>query len=155
MKKQVIMMVFVAMTTISFAQSNKEDIDLMQAAIGKDKKALFSEFMIVEGAQKDAFWTLYDEYEGKRKGLGKKRLDLLEKYVKGYEKMTDVDTEQSLKDLMSLADDTNSLIVTYTNKMKKTAGVKAAAQFYQLENYILCVVRAQILGNIPVLGGKK
>ena len=77
MKKQVIMMVFVAMTTISFAQSNKEDIDLMQAALGKDKKALFSEFMIVEGAQKDAFWTLYDEYEGKRKGLGKKRLDLL------------------------------------------------------------------------------
>ena len=148
-------MAFVAVTTISFAQSNKEDIDLMQAALGKDKKALFSEFMIVEGAQKDAFWTLYDEYEGKRTGLGKKRLDLLEKYVKGYEKMNDVDTEQSLKDLMSLADDTNSLIVTYTNKMKKTAGVKAAAQFYQLENYILCVVRAQILGNIPVLGGKK
>ena len=148
-------MAFVAVTTISFAQSNKEDIDLMQAALGKDKKALFSEFMIVEGAQKDAFWTLYDEYEGKRKGLVKKRLDLLEKYVKGYEKMNDVDTEQSLKDLMSLADDTNSLIVTYTNKMKKTAGVKAAAQFYQLENYILCVVRAQILGNIPVLGGKK
>ena len=148
-------MAFVAVTTISFAQSNKEDIDLMQAALGKDKKALFSEFMIVEGAQKDAFWTLYDEYEGKRKGLGKKRLDLLEKYVKGYEKMNDLDTEQSLKDLMSLADDTNSLIVTYTNKMKKTAGVKAAAQFYQLENYILCVVRAQILGNIPVLGGKK
>ena len=69
--------------------------------------------------------------------------------------MTDVDTEQSLKDMMALADDTNSLIVTYTNKMKKPAGVKAAAQFYQLENYILCVVRAQILANIPVLGGKK
>ena len=155
MKKQVLMLAFVMMTIVSFAQSNKEDIDLMQAALGKDKKALYAEFMILEGAQKDAFWTLYDEYEGKRKGLGKKRLDLLEKYVKGYEKMTDVDTEQSLKELMALADDTNSLIVTYTNKMKKPAGVKAAAQFYQLENYILCVVRAQILANIPVLGGKK
>ena len=155
MKKQVLMLAFVMMTIVSFAQSNKEDVDLLQAALGKDKKALFSEFMIVEGAQKDAFWKLYDEYETKRKELGKKRFSLLEKYVNGYEKMNDADTEQSLKDMMELADATNSLISNYTNKMKKEAGVKAAAQFYQLENYILSVVRAQILSNIPVLGGKK
>ena len=156
MKKQfIIMLAFVATATCSFAQSNKEDVDLIQAAIGKDKKTLFSEFMILEGTQKDAFWSLYDEYEGKRKENGKKRITLLEKYVNGYDKMNDTDTELALKDMMSMADDVNSLIVTYTNKMKKTAGVKAAAQFYQLENYLTSVVRAQILSNIPVLGGKK
>ncbi len=155
MKKQFTLMAFLFLATCSFAQSNKEDVDLIQAAIGKDKKALFSEFMILEVAQKDAFWTLYDEYEGKRKELGKKRISLLEKYVNSYESMSDSDTEQSLKDMMKMADDTNSLIVTYTNKMKKPAGVKAAAQFYQMENYLLSLVRAQILSSIPVLGGKK
>ena len=110
MKKQFIMMVFVAMTSLSFAQSNKEDIDLMQAALGKDKKALYAEFMILEAAQKDAFWTLYDEYETKRKEIGKKRVGLLEKYVKGYETMTDVDTEASLKEMMSMQSETNGLI---------------------------------------------
>jgi hypothetical protein len=157
MKKQLIIAIaFVAITAGSFAQSNKEDVDLMQAAIGKDKKTLFTEFMILEdGAKKDAFWKLYDEYEGKRKEFGKKRLDLLEKYVKGYETMSEADTEQSLNDIIKMADDNNRLIVTYTNKMKTAAGVKAAAQFYQLENYILSVVRATLLANIPVLGGKK
>ena len=155
MKKQVLMLAFVMITIVSFAQSNKEDVDLLQAALGKDKKALYSEFMILEGAQKDAFWTLYDDYEGKRKEIGKKRIGLLEKYVKGYETMTDADTEASLKEMMSMQSETNGLIDTYTNKMKKTAGLKAAAQFYQLENYVTSVVRAQILANIPVLGGKK
>jgi len=155
MKNVLMILVFMLIAGGSIAQSNKEDIDLIQAALGKDKKAIFNEFMIVEGAQKDAFWSIYDEYEVKRKELGKRRINLLEKYVNGYETMTDMDTEQSLKDIMKLSDDTNTLIVTYTNKMKKPAGIKAAAQFYQLENYLLSVVRAQLLGNIPVLGGKR
>jgi hypothetical protein len=36
--------------------------------------------------------------------------------------------------------------------MEKAAGVKAAAQFYQLEAYLLSVIRASILENIPFIG---
>jgi hypothetical protein len=62
-----------------FAQSNKEDIDLIQSIYGKEKKTIVADFIKLEGAQKDAFWKLYDEYETKRKALGQKRVALLEK----------------------------------------------------------------------------
>ena len=54
MKKQLMMVLFAAMATFSFAQSNKEDIDLAQASIGKDKKVLYAQFMILDAAHKDA-----------------------------------------------------------------------------------------------------
>lgn len=154
MKKLVFSLVIMATlcTTGLFAQSNKEEIDLLQAAIGMDKKAAFAQFIVLEGTQKDAFWTLYDEYEVQRKEQGKKRIILLQKYVDGYEKMGDVETEQALKDMISMQQTNDKLIATYANKMKKGAGVKAAAQFFQLETYMASVVRATILENIPFIG---
>ena len=154
MKKLVLTLITVFVIAIgSFAQSNKEEIDLIQASIGMEKKAAFAEFIKLEGAQKDAFWALYDEYEVKRKELGKKRLTLLENYVKGYETMNEETTEQVLKDMISMTSETDKLIASYANKMKKGAGVKAAAQFFQLEGYMTSVVRATILENIPFIGG--
>jgi hypothetical protein len=135
-----------------FAQSNKEEIDLVQSVFGMEKKAMAAEFIKLEGAPKDAFWLAYDEYETKRKELGKKRIGLLNKYVDGYSSMDDAGMDQITKEIISLQGETDKLIVTYYNKIKKGSGVKAAAQFYQFENYILSKIRAEIMENIPLIG---
>ena len=49
------------------AQSNKEDIDLIQGVLGKSKKDVVAGFVQVQGTQADAFWKLYDAYETERK----------------------------------------------------------------------------------------
>ena len=109
-------------------------------------------FIQLEGAQKDAFWITYDEYETKRKALGKKRIDLLHKYVDGYATLDDATTDNMIKEMISLQGQTDKLIATYYDKVKKGSGVKAAAQFYQFENYILAAIRSAIMENIPLIG---
>jgi hypothetical protein len=152
MKKSLLTSLMVALTFFAFSQSNKEEIDLVQSVFGMEKKAMAAEFIKLEGAPKDAFWVAYDEYETKRKELGKKRIGLLNKYVEGYSSMDDASMEQITKEIISLQGETDKLIVTYYNKIKKGSGVKAAAQFYQFENYILSKIRAEILENIPLIG---
>lgn len=152
MKKFLLTTVMVGLCCIAYSQSNKEEVDLVQSVFGMEKKAMAAEFIKLEGAQKDAFWTAYDEYESKRKDLGKKRIDLLNKYVSSYTSLDDATTDQVIKDVMSLQGDTDKLIVSYYNKIKKGSGIKAAAQFYQFENYILSKIRAEIMENIPLIG---
>jgi hypothetical protein len=152
MKKTLLTTLMVALAFFAFSQSNKEEIDLVQSVFGMEKKAMAAEFIKLEGAPKDAFWVAYDEYETKRKELGKKRIGLLNKYVEGYSSMDDASMEQITKEIISLQGETDKLIVTYYNKIKKGSGVKAAAQFYQFENYILSKIRAEILENIPLIG---
>jgi hypothetical protein len=82
--KKLLIAALVLISTAGFAQSNKEDVDVIQSLYGKEKKAILAGFVVLEGAQKDAFWTLYDEYETKRKELGKQRIALLEKYAANY-----------------------------------------------------------------------
>jgi hypothetical protein len=139
-------------STVGFAQSNKEDVDFIQSIYGKEKKTIVAEFIKLEGAQKDAFWSLYDEYEVKRKELGKQRIALLERYAKGYMNLSDAETDKLMQDMMALGLANDKLQKTYYAKMKKSSGVKAAAQFLQIEAYLLSAVRATILESIPFIG---
>jgi hypothetical protein len=152
MKKTLLTTLMVAITCFAFSQSNKEEVDLVQSVFGMEKKSMAAEFIKLEGAQKDAFWTAYDEYETKRKDLGKKRIDLLNKYASSYATLDDASTDQIIKDVMKLSDENDKLISSYYTKIKKGSGVKAAAQFYQFENYILSKIRAEIMENIPLIG---
>ena len=150
--KKLLLLVAICFSTVAFAQSNKEDVELIQSIYGKEKKTIVADFIKLEGAQKDAFWKLYDEYETKRKELGKKRVALLEKYASTYSAMNDASASEITKETIKLGAETDKLMATYHKKMEKAAGAKAAAQFYQIEAYFLSVIRASILEGIPFIG---
>ncbi|HEX6192245.1 MAG TPA: hypothetical protein VFZ42_07770 [Chitinophagaceae bacterium] len=134
------------------AQSNKEDVDMIQAMYGKEKKAIVAEFIMPpDDAKKKAFWNLYDKYETERKALGKKRIALLEKYANAYSSIDDKTTDAIMLQTMSLQKSVDGLITTYYSKIKSSVGVKQAAQFYQLESYLLSATRIYVLGNIPFI----
>ena len=134
------------------AQSNTEEMDYIQSIFGMEKKAIIADFVELDDASKDAFWTLYDEYEGQRKELGKRRLSLLNEYAKSYDDMTNekiADLAKSSNKQVKLDQD---LRYKYFNKISKVAGSKAAAQFYQIEGYFNAAVRMSILESIPFIG---
>ena len=153
--KKLFILAAICLPVIVSAQSNKEDVDFVQSIYGKEKKTIVAEFIKLEGSQKDAFWVLYDEYEGKRKELGKKRVSLLEKYATNYATLDDATTNQIINETIALGAATDKLMATYHKKIAKASGAKAAAQFYQLEAYLLSVIRASIFESIPFIGELK
>ena len=137
-------------TTISFSQSNTEEIDFYQSIFGMEKKQAVAEFLQLE--EEDAFWITYDEYEKERKELGKKRVDLLNNYADNYLTLTDEKTSEIIEQMMSQRKQIDKLINSYYNKVKKESGVKVAAQFYQFEYYYLVAIRLIIMEEIPFIG---
>ena len=152
MKKIILLLTTLVFVTGINAQSNKEDIEIIQGLYGKEKKEIMASFIELEGTKKTEFWKLYDEYETARKSLGKKRIALLERYAKEYETNDDKKIDALMKEIFSLQSQTDKLIVTYYDKMKLKSGFKAAAQFSQLEAYLLSQIRAALLEEIPFIG---
>jgi hypothetical protein len=138
--------------TVASAQTNKEDVDIIQSVFGKQKKEIVASFVKLDPSTQAAFWTLYDEYENERKALGRQRIALLERYANNYATLDDATTDSIIKDLQKLQSSTDKLLVKYYGKVKKANGVKPAAQFFQLEGYLLTMVRAAILDSIPMIG---
>jgi hypothetical protein len=152
MKKAFFIIALITFSSSIMAQSIQEEVDMVQSLFGMEKKAVVAEFIQLEGVQGDTFWALYDEYEIKRKELGKGRLALLQVYADTYDSMDDATADGILKDMMTLQISNDKLISTYAKKIKKKVNVKTAAQFYQIEGYVLSKIRAEILENIPVIG---
>jgi hypothetical protein len=132
------------------AQSNNEEVDLIQSIFGMEKKAVVADFLGLEN--ENAFWALYDEYETTRKELGKERLVLLYDYAENYDRLNDEKYDQLIANTISLRKRTDKLMDQYYKKIKKVSGSKIAAQFFQLEGYFLIQIRAAIFDEIPYVG---
>lgn len=152
MKKIILSLIVIGSSIAGFAQSNVEDVDMVQAAFGKEKKELISGIVELNDSNKDAFWKLYDEYEMKRKENGKTRIALIRKYAENYASLDDAKITEMIKELQSLSTSNEKLISSYYAKMSKAVGVKPAAQFFQVESYLLSVIRVELMNNIPFIG---
>ena len=142
----------VIMVAVTSAQSNKEEVEFYQSIFGMEKKAAVSSFIKLEGEQSTGFWALYDEYETARKANGQKRIDLLNKYVDNYLELDDEKTDELVAESIKINSEQSKLIVKYYKSIKKVAGSKAAAQFLQLENYFLSMIRITLIEGIPFIG---
>lgn len=132
------------------AQTTTEETDFFQSIFGMEKKAITAEFLQIEDS--NPFWPLYDEYETKRKELGKERIQLLKDYSGAYDNLDSEKTDKVIARMISIRKSTDKLTDTYYKKIKKASGSKVAAQFFQLEAYFLSEIRAAIMEEIPFIG---
>jgi len=147
-----ILTVFLLGAQIGSAQSNVEEIDFLQSVIGAEKKQVVADFIDVRPEASDAFWSLYDQYEAQRKSIGKERIALIMEYAEKYDGITPEQTDNLLKKAQGVRNSNYKLIDSYQKKIRKVAGSKAAAQFYQLESYFQAVIQVELFSNIPLIG---
>jgi hypothetical protein len=153
MKKGIILGFVMFITMGSFAQTQSE-IDMLQSAFGMQKDEIVKAFVQPTKENADAFMALYNEYEVKRKEIGKKRIAVLEKYAEIWENITDEQADEIMKEVLAINLEYDKLIKSYYNKIKKVSGAKVATQFYQVETYILTYIRYTIYESIPFVGEK-
>jgi hypothetical protein len=136
------------------AQSNKEEVELMQAAFGMEKKAMVEQFVNPDPSVKDAFWKLYDEYETSRKGLGQRRLELFKQYSETYNNMSNEAADAWMKQVLQLTKETDALLVDYYNRIKKATNPIIALRFYHVESFVLSAIRTKITDELPFVNSR-
>ncbi len=152
MKKTVLMYAFFLFASFgSFAQSNKEDIDLIQSAYGKSKKELIQAYMTIPESQKAAFWAEYDKYENERKAIGRERIALIEEYANNYATLDDKKASDLMGRKLKSVDSSTKLQKKYFGNMTKIIGGVQASKFFQLEDYLENNIRLMIQESIPFI----
>jgi hypothetical protein len=152
MKKVKLVLIITLVATIAKAQSSDNEIQMLQSIFGMQKKEMAKQAIQIPEGNEIAIWALYDEYEVKRKELGKQRLEGLEEYAEKYYELEGEVLQEMIKKSIKLNNSFNKLIASYTKKIQKAANEKTAFQFYQLESYILSLIRVELLETFPFVG---
>ncbi|MCK5766540.1 MAG: hypothetical protein KAH26_11175, partial [Bacteroidales bacterium] len=103
MKKMILIIAGLFAAVFTYAQSNTEEIDLIQSLYGIEKKAIVEEFVQPVAENRVPFWEVYDAYEVERKTLGKERIVLLEEFGEKFESLTNEEADAFMKNVISLA----------------------------------------------------
>ena len=134
-------------------QLTKDDVNLIQAAFGKDKRDIMEQYMkFPDQTTASSFWKLYDSYEGERKKLGQEFVSILQDYSKNYGNLNDKKADELITRTSANNIAFENLYSNYYKKMKPVVGALKASQFFQLESYLRSVIKTSILDDIPFIG---
>jgi hypothetical protein len=136
---------------VAAAQSNKEDIAMIQSMFGKAKKDLVTQYMTIPADKAPAFWKTYDEYEAERTELGRERIKLIEDYANAYTALDDKTSDALMNRKMKWLNSYGKLQKKYYGRVSKVIGGAQAAKFFQLEDYIENNIRLSIQESIPFI----
>jgi len=151
--KKIFLIAFCTLFAVNLnAQTNTDEIALIQSAYGMEKKQIIVQFMKLTEAENAVFWKIYDEYEAERKELGKKRANNIIEYANNYGKLTDAKATELVNASMDVQINLNKLLKKTYAKLGKVMSPIRAAQFIQLENYLETMVRMEISDEIPLIG---
>ena len=135
-----------------YSQTEDEDIDYIQSIFGEERREIYEEFIQAEGTAGTEFWRLYDDYEVRLLSMGKRRFELLDRYADNYDNHTPEQLNELMGNIIQQKTNLDKLINSYYKKIRKASGPKVAAQFWQMENYMLAVTRTAIMETIPFIG---
>jgi hypothetical protein len=151
--KKLLTAICVFLVVSAAAQMTSDDVNLVQAMYGKNKRDLLEEYMHLGNSSKThEFWKLCDHYEAERKKLGHDYIKMLQDYAAHYETLSD----QKADELVTRASKNNiafeNLYTQYYKKMKPVVGSVKASQFFQFEAYLRSAIKVAILNEIPFIG---
>ncbi len=137
------------------AQSNTDEIALIQSMYGIEKKQMIIDLMKLTEAETPLFWPVYDKYEAERKELGKVRMALIIDYSKNYTTMTNEKATELINESIVNHQAISKLQLKAFKEMSKAITAMRAAQFIQFENFLETSIRSELSKQLPFIELKK
>lgn len=134
------------------AQTSDAEAEALINLLGVQKKEAVSKLVQVSGKDSVAFWKIYDEYQKDNKITAKDRMGLYERTAIAYSNMTPGAADSLSMQYFSNRMNQEKMLESYYKKIKAATNPVVAFQFYQAEVYILTMVRASIMQQIPTYG---
>lgn len=139
----------------SYAATSDAEADAIVTLLGVQKKEAISKMVPVSGKDSIAFWKIYDEYQKENKEVAKERLSLYEHTALAYTNMTPAVADSLSEQYFSNRVNQEKSLQEYYKKIKAATNSVVAFEFYQSEIYLLTLMRAQIMQQIPTYGQLK
>jgi hypothetical protein len=152
MKKIFLGIVFLNSVFMLYAQTSDAEADAMVNLLGVQKREAVARLVLVSAKDSVAFWKLYDEYLKKNKEIAKARIRLYEQTAHSYGDMTPGKADSLARRYFDNRLVHEKSLEEYYTKIKSATNAVVAFEFYQAEVYLLTMLRASIMQQIPTYG---
>ena len=132
------------------AQTVKETLDVTRQAVESQRRVLVSGALPLTDPEGDAFWPLYDAYEKERRPLDERANKLVADFLAGASSLTDAQAKAMVEEALGIDEGKLRVRRGYLGSMLKAIPPRKVARFFQIDNKLDAVVRADISRQIPL-----
>ena len=132
------------------AQTVKETLEVTRQAVESQRRVLVSGALPLTDAEADAFWPLYDAYEKERRPLDEQANKLLADFLAAAATLTDGQARAMLDKALKVDEGRLRVRREYMDRMAKAIPPRKVARFYQIDNKLDSVVRADLAKQVPL-----
>jgi Spy/CpxP family protein refolding chaperone len=155
MRKLISTAFLVAATACPFAAAQDNaaaaaDLQAMQQAARKDKRALVNEKLQLTPAEAKSFWPVYDNLQRELTRLNRARNVALETLVNRDRPPSDAYAKQIVNDLMTTEEQEIKALRKAANASMKALPPRKAARYLQLENKLRAAQDYEIAVAFPL-----
>jgi hypothetical protein len=147
--KKLLLVLFSVSGIATYAQTSDAEAEAILNLLGVQKKEAIHKLVEIKQKDSAAFWKLYDEYTKKSVAMGKSRIQLYEKTAMSYSGMNPKTADSLAHLYFDNRMQKEKTLEEYYQKIKTATNAVTAFEFYQAEVYMLTMVRAHIMQQIP------
>jgi Spy/CpxP family protein refolding chaperone len=132
------------------AQTVKDTLEVTRQSVESQRRILVAGAIPLTDAEADAFWPLYDAYEKERRPLDERANKQVADFLARSASMTDGEAKAMIEEALTIEEGKLRLRRTYLGRMVKAVPPRKVARFFQIDNKLDAVVRADIAKQIPL-----
>jgi len=149
MKRMLIVALIFALGATTLFASEEKSTELSLAQVQADRKAIVTEVVAPSPQQEKVFWQTYWEYRGRISRLTARTVELIEQYAASYAAVDDAKATAMVDEILSIQSDRMKIRQEYVKKFQKILVPKQVFRWYQIENKLDAVIRAEMAASIP------
>jgi Spy/CpxP family protein refolding chaperone len=132
------------------AQTVKETLDITRQAVETQRRVLVSGALPLTDAEAKAFWPLYDDYEKQRRPIDERANRLVADFVASAARLSDAQAKAMLAEALAVDEGRLKVRREFMERMGRAIPPRKLVRFFQIENKLDSVVRADISKQIPL-----
>lgn len=128
-------------------------IELTRQVIETERKAIVATNMPLTEAEAEVFWPLYNDYQREMRTVSDQYISLVKRYADAFPEGADDDVARDLMtDWLAMESDSIKIRRKYVKKFDKVLPTALVLRFFQIDNKLTTIVRADVAMQVPLSG---
>jgi Spy/CpxP family protein refolding chaperone len=140
----------VALAAAATPQTVMDQLDLTRQRVESQRRVLVAGALPLTEKEEKAFWPLYDDYEKDRRAIDTRADRLVADFVAGAASLSDAQAKTMLAEALQIDEERLKLHRALVGRLAKAIPPRKALRFFQIDNKLDSVVRADIAKQIPL-----
>jgi hypothetical protein len=143
-------LLFVALAVPGRAQTAQDALELTRQSAETQRRFLVSGALPLTDGEASGFWPIYDDYEKERREIDGRANRAVADFVTAGAALSDAQAATLLAEWLKTEEERAQLRRRFATRMGRALPPRKLVRFFQLENKMDAVVRAEVTRQIPL-----